>query len=64
MDIDLILASAHHVAVFTLVGLFAAEFAMLRPGLAGPRIGQLARIDGAYGDRNVVCSCPPMDAYR
>jgi putative membrane protein len=49
MDIDLILASAHHVAVFTLVGLFAAEFAMLRPGLAGPRIGQLARIDAAYG---------------
>lgn len=49
MDIDLILASAHHLAVFTLVGLFAAEFAMLRPGLAGARIGQLARIDAAYG---------------
>ena len=49
MDIDLILASAHHLAVFSLVGLFAAEFAMLRPGLAGPRIGQLARIDAAYG---------------
>ena len=49
MDIDLILASAHHLAVFTLVGLFAAEFAMLRPGLAGARIGQLARLDAAYG---------------
>ena len=49
MDIDLVLASAHHLAVFSLVGLFAAEFAMLRPGLAGPRIGQLARIDAAYG---------------
>ena len=49
MDIDLILASAHHLAVFSMVGLFAAEFAMLRPGLAGPRIGQLARIDAAYG---------------
>ena len=49
MDIDLILASAHHLAVFSLVGLFAAEFAMLRPGLAGSRIGQLARIDAAYG---------------
>ena len=23
----------------------------------------VARIDGAYGDRNLVCSCPPMDAY-
>lgn len=21
------------------------------------------RIDGAYGDRNLVCSCPPMDSY-
>jgi putative membrane protein len=49
MDIDLILASAHHLAVFTLVGLFAAEFAMLRPGLSGPRIKQLAGIDAAYG---------------
>lgn len=49
MDIDLVLASAHHLAVFTLVGLFAAEFAMLRPGLAGARIGQLARLDAAYG---------------
>jgi glycine dehydrogenase len=21
------------------------------------------RIDGAYGDRNLVCSCPPVDQY-
>ena len=49
MDTDLLLAIAHHLAVFLLVGLFAAEFALLRPGLSGPRIGQLARIDAAYG---------------
>lgn len=49
MDLDLSLASAHHLAVFALVGLFAAEFALLRPGLAGPRLKQLARIDAAYG---------------
>ena len=48
MDIDLILAIAHHLAVFTLVALFAAEFALLRPGLAGPRIG------------NWPVSTPPM----
>ena len=24
----------------------------------------VARIDGAWGDRNLVCSCPPMDAYE
>ena len=23
----------------------------------------VSRIDGAYGDRNVVCSCPPVSAY-
>jgi glycine dehydrogenase len=22
------------------------------------------RIDGAYGDRNLVCACPPMAAYE
>jgi len=21
------------------------------------------RIDNAYGDRNLVCACPPMEAY-
>lgn len=49
MDIDLALAIAHHLAVFTLLALFAAEFALLRPGLETARIGQLARIDAAYG---------------
>jgi glycine dehydrogenase len=24
----------------------------------------VSRIDGAYGDRNVVCSCPPLEAYQ
>jgi glycine dehydrogenase len=24
----------------------------------------VARIDNVYGDRNLVCSCPPMDAYE
>jgi len=24
----------------------------------------VARIDNAYGDRNLVCTCPPMDAYH
>jgi glycine dehydrogenase len=23
----------------------------------------VARVDNAYGDRNLVCSCPPLDAY-
>lgn len=49
MNVDLLLTIGHHLSVFTLVGLIAAEFALLRPGLGGRRIGQLARIDAAYG---------------
>ena len=30
------------------------------PTSTGRRSG---RIDNVYGDRNVVCSCPPVDAY-
>ncbi len=46
---DLILAIPHHLAVFTLVAIFAAEFALLRPGIEGKRLGQLGALDGAYG---------------
>lgn len=49
MDWGLVLAIAHHLAVFSLVAIFAAEFALLRPGLGGERLAQLARIDAAYG---------------
>ncbi|KKC37718.1 membrane protein [Devosia epidermidihirudinis] len=49
MDIDLLLAIAHHLAVFTLVAIFAAEFALVRPGLGGARLRQLANIDAVYG---------------
>ena len=24
----------------------------------------VSRIDNAYGDRNVMCSCPPLEAYE
>ena len=24
----------------------------------------VGRIDGAYGDRNLVCSCPPPEAFE
>jgi glycine dehydrogenase len=23
----------------------------------------VGRVDNAYGDRNLVCSCPPVDSY-
>ena len=49
LDLNLILAIAHHRAVFTLVAIFAAEFALLRPGIEGKRLMQLSKIYGAYG---------------
>ena len=37
------------------------------PGGATDRLGKywppVSRIDGAYGDRNVMCSCPPVDTF-
>lgn len=47
--VDLLLAILHHFLVFSLAGLLAAELALVRPGLAGPSLGLLGRIDGAYG---------------
>ena len=49
VDLDLILAIAHHLAVFSVFGLLLAEVALLRPGLAGERLRQLGMIDGLYG---------------
>lgn len=54
LDLDLTFAIAHHVAVFTLVGVIAAEFVLLRPGLSGTRLAQLASIDRLYGIAAVV----------
>ena len=41
--------------------LAAFPLASLRDAKYWPPV---SRIDGAFGDRNVVCSCPPIDAYR
>ncbi len=50
MDLtDLVLAILHHLLVFTLAGLLAAELALTRPGLSGQGLGLLGRIDAAYG---------------
>ncbi|HWK62141.1 MAG TPA: aminomethyl-transferring glycine dehydrogenase [Eoetvoesiella sp.] len=38
----------------------AYPLASLRAGKYWPPV---ARVDNAYGDRNLVCSCPPMEAY-
>ena len=47
--VDLLLAVAHHLLVFSLAGMLAAELVLIRPGLSGPTLGLVGRIDGAYG---------------
>ncbi|RYE09175.1 MAG: DUF2214 family protein [Hyphomicrobiales bacterium] len=54
IDIDLVLAIAHHVAVFSVFGLLIAEVVLLRPGLTADRIKQLGTIDGAYGAMSLL----------
>lgn len=48
-DANLILAIAHHLVVFAMVAIFAAEFVLLRPGIDGKQLSQLGKIDAAYG---------------
>ncbi|MGB1908235.1 MAG: glycine dehydrogenase (aminomethyl-transferring), partial [Spongiibacter sp.] len=35
--------------------------ASLREGKYWPTVN---RIDNVYGDRNLICSCPPVESYR
>lgn len=46
---DLVLEFIHHLAVFSLVGVLAAEFVLVAPGLKGRRLMQVGALDGAYG---------------
>ncbi|WP_316976764.1 DUF2214 family protein [Shumkonia mesophila] len=46
---DLFLAILHHLLAFGLVAILAAQFALVRPPLAGPQLARLARLDAAYG---------------
>jgi len=49
MFADLFLAVVHHLLAFSILGLLAAEVALLRPGISGERLSLLARLDGLYG---------------
>jgi putative membrane protein len=46
---DLVLAVLHHLLVFSLAGLLAAELALLRPGVGGATLKVLGGLDAAYG---------------
>jgi putative membrane protein len=47
--LDLVLAILHHLLVFSLAGLLAAELALVRPGLSGAVLRALGGIDAGYG---------------
>jgi len=46
---DLALAIAHHLLVFAIAGIIAAEAALVRPGVTAAQIRTIGRLDGAYG---------------
>jgi glycine cleavage system P protein (glycine dehydrogenase) len=44
---------------------YSREEAVYPTGATGPKIWPpVRRIDGAKGDRNLICSCPPLEAYQ
>ena len=49
MSTDAWLAIAHHLAVFAVLAVLSAEWALVRPGLTPAGIRTLARVDAAYG---------------
>lgn len=54
IDLDLVLAIAHHFAVFAVFGLLLAEVVLLKPGLSADRIRQLGLIDSLYGAASML----------
>ncbi len=49
MTTDLLLAIAHHLLIFALVAVLAAETVLVRPGLTGNALARLGGLDRAYG---------------
>jgi putative membrane protein len=47
--LDLVLAIGHHLLIFSLFGVLAVEFVVVRPGLTQPWVGRIAKIDIWYG---------------
>ncbi|TKT82651.1 DUF2214 family protein [Aquamicrobium sp. LC103] len=46
---DLMLAILHHLLVFLLVAVLAAEIVLVRPGMDGAAVRRVASLDGLYG---------------
>jgi len=66
---DNVLKNAPHTAQMLLVTEWHHDYSREEAAypVAGLRAGKywppVARVDNAYGDRNLVCECPPVEAY-
>jgi len=49
MNLDLVLAILHHLLVFSLAGIIAAEFVLARNEMTASTVRRLARVDRHYG---------------
>ena len=49
MTTDAWLAIIHHLAVFGIAAVLAAEWVLVRPGMAATEVRRLVRIDSSYG---------------
>jgi putative membrane protein len=47
--LDTLLAYAHHLAAFTIIGVLVAEWTLVRPGVSSTQIARLVKVDAAYG---------------
>lgn len=54
MFLDFVLASLHHLLIFAILAILAAELVLVRPGISGATLARIARIDGAYGALSVA----------
>jgi glycine dehydrogenase len=63
------LRNAPHTAADVVADDWAHSYGREQAAFPVPRLrvdkywAPVSRIDGAYGDRHVVCACPPMEAY-
>ena len=49
LEVDLILAIAHHLLMFALLAVLVMELTLVRPGLDAARIARIGGLDLAYG---------------
>ena len=49
MTLDAVLAIGHHLAIFGILAVLVAEWALVRPGVSAATVRRIGRIDSAYG---------------